>query len=115
MGPSSPPGQRPSLWPLVTQREVQAVGATTTLLVERLKDRCIAITSFEATILALGLYEETGSFAYPSTTPRDLEAAVFVLRAGADLNLVAETLRHPLDPDLIALLNDLLQSGRFTI
>ncbi|MGZ8422301.1 MAG: CBS domain-containing protein [Nitrospira sp.] len=107
----SPGGQRPSLWPLVTQREVQAVGATTTLLVERLKDRRIAITSSEATILALGLYEETGSFAYPSTTPRDLEAAVFVLRAGADLNLVAETLRHPLDPDLIALLNDLLQSG----
>ena len=31
--------QRPPLWPLVTQREVQAVGATTTLLVERLKER----------------------------------------------------------------------------
>ena len=62
-------------------------------------------------MLALGLYEETGSLAYPSTTPRDLEAAAVVLRAGADLNVVAEVLRHPLDPDLIALLNDLLQSG----
>ncbi len=103
--------QRPSPWPLVTQRHVQAVGATTTLLVERLKEQHMAITSSEATILALGLYEETGSLAYPSTTPRDLDAAAFVLRAGADLNLVAETLRHPLDPDLIALLNDLLQSG----
>lgn len=103
--------QTPSLWPVVTQRQVQPVGATTTLLVERLKEKQVAITSSEATILALGLYEETGSLAYPSTTPRDLEAAAFVLRAGADLNLVAETLRHPLDPDLIALLNDLLQSG----
>ena len=37
---------------------------------------------------------------------------MFVLRAGADLNVVAETLRHPLDPELIALLNDLLQSGK---
>jgi len=103
--------QPPSPWPLVTQRDVQPVGATTTLLVERLKERQVSLTPSEATILALGLYEETGSLAYPSTTPRDLEAAAFVLRAGADLNLVADTLRHPLDPDLIALLNDLLQSG----
>ena len=103
--------QTPSPWILVAQRHVQAVGATTTLLVERLKERNVTITAFEATILALGLYEETGSFLYPSTTPRDVDAAAFVLRAGADLNVVAETLQHPLDPDLIVLLNDLLQSG----
>jgi len=98
-------------WTLVTQRQVQPVGATTTLLVERLKERGLSMTASEATILALGLYEETGSFLFPSTTPRDVDAAAFVLRAGADLNVVAETLQHPLDPDLIALLNDLLQSG----
>lgn len=103
--------QTPSPWPVVTQRQVQPVGATITLLIEQLQAKQLAITSSEATVLALGLYEETGSFAFPSTTPRDLEAAAFVLHAGADLNLVAETLRHPLDPDLIALLNDLLQSG----
>ncbi len=98
-------------WPSITERHVEPVGATTTLLVERLKAQQVALTASEATVLALGLYEETGSLAYPSTTPRDLEAAAFVLRAGADLNVVAEILQHPLDPDLIALLNDLLQSG----
>ncbi|MDR4479365.1 MAG: CBS domain-containing protein [Nitrospira sp.] len=98
-------------WPLITQRHVEAVGATTTLLVERLNAQQVTLSASEATVLALGLYEETGSLAFPSTTPRDLEAAAFVLRAGADLNVVAEVLRHPLDPDLIALLNDLLQSG----
>ena len=103
--------QARSDWPLVTQRQVEPVGATITLLVERVKAQQVALTASEATLLALGLYEETGSLAYPSTTPRDLEAAAFVLRAGADLNLVTETLQHPLDPDLIALLNDLLQSG----
>lgn len=103
--------QLASPWTLVAERNVQAVGATTTLLVERLKEREVPITASEATILALGLYEETGSFLYPSTTPRDVDAAAFVLRAGADLNVVTETLQHPLDPDLIALLNDLLQSG----
>ena len=104
-------GSEVSVWPSVTERQVEPVGATATLLIERLKAQQVVLTADEATVLAMGLYEETGSLAYPSTTPRDLEAAAFVLRAGADLNRVAETLQHPLDPDLIALLNDLLQSG----
>ncbi len=90
---------------------VEPVGATTTILIERLKAERIPLTPFEATILALGLYEETGSLAYVSTTPRDLEAAAEVLRAGADLNVVSDTLRSHLDPDQVALLNDLLQSA----
>ena len=109
-GADDEPQTRPQ-WPHLAERHIEPVGATTTLLVERLKAQQIILTAAEATVLALGLYEETGSLAYPSTTPRDLEAAAVVLRAGADLNVVAEVLRHPLDPDLIALLNDLLQSG----
>jgi tRNA nucleotidyltransferase (CCA-adding enzyme) len=90
---------------------VAAVGATTTVLIEQLRQRGMALSPFEATVMALGLYEETGSFAYVSTTPRDLEAAAAVLRAGADLTVVAETLRHPLEPDQIVLLNDLIQNS----
>lgn len=104
-------GSATSAWPSVTGRHIEPVGATVTLLIERLKAQQVVLTAAEATVLAIGLYEETGSMAYPSTTPRDLEAAAFVLRAGADLNRVTETLQHPLDADLIALLNDLLQSG----
>lgn len=93
------------------RRVVEPVGATTTILVERLKEAGLALTPFEATVMALGLYEETGSLAYASTTPRDLEAAAHVLRAGADLNLVSDALRTHLDADQIALLNDLLQGS----
>lgn len=92
-------------------RVVEPVGTTTTLLIEQLRARHLPLTPFEATVLALGLYEETGSLAFVSTTPRDLEAAAYVLRAGADLNVVSDTLRRPLDPDQIALLNDLLRSS----
>jgi tRNA nucleotidyltransferase (CCA-adding enzyme) len=92
-------------------RMIEPVGATTTILIERLRELQIALTPFEATVLALGIYEETGSLGYVSTTPRDLEAAAFLLRAGADLNLISDTLRSHLDPDQIALLNDLLQSS----
>jgi tRNA nucleotidyltransferase (CCA-adding enzyme) len=92
-------------------RVVEPVGATATILVERLKEQQLPLTSFEATVLAIGLYEETGSLAYASTTPRDLEAVALLLRAGADLNVVSDTLRRHLDPDQIAILNDLLHHG----
>jgi tRNA nucleotidyltransferase (CCA-adding enzyme) len=65
----------------------------------------MALSPLEATVMALGLYEETGSLAYVLTTPRDLEAAAAVLRAGADLTVVADTLRQPSEPDQTALLN----------
>ncbi|MGE0642800.1 MAG: CBS domain-containing protein [Nitrospira sp.] len=90
------------------QSLVQTVGATTTLLIEQLIQRKIALTPFESTVLALGLYEETGSFGFTSTTVRDLQAGAFLLESGADLNLVMEVLRRPLDPDTVALLNDFL-------
>jgi tRNA nucleotidyltransferase (CCA-adding enzyme) len=90
---------------------VAPVGATTTVLIEQLLQRGMPLSPFEATVLALGLYEETGSFSFVSTTPRDLEAAAAVLRAGADLTVVADTLRQPLDADQIALLNALLQQS----
>ena len=38
----------------------------------------------EATALALGIHEDTGSLTYPSTTLRDVEALAFCARHGAD-------------------------------
>ncbi len=89
-------------------RVVEPVGATVTILIERLHAEGVALTPFEATVLAIGLYEETGSLRYPSTTPRDLEAAADLVRAGADLNQVTEALQSHLVPEEIAVLDDLL-------
>lgn len=47
-------------------RVIESVGSTTTILIEQLNARELSITPFEATVMALGLYEETGSFAYAS-------------------------------------------------
>jgi tRNA nucleotidyltransferase (CCA-adding enzyme) len=93
------------------QSVVDSLGATTTLLIEQLQRRHIPVTPFEATVMALGLYEETGSFTFASTTSRDFEAGAFLVEAGADLNMVSATLYTPLDPDAVALLNDLLEQG----
>ena len=85
------------------------VGATTTLLVETLREKNVSLTRLEATLLALGIYEDTGSLAYPSTTARDLNAAAYLVEHGASFDLIGEFLRQPLADDQRALYNQLLK------
>lgn len=85
-------------------------GSTTTVLVHLLKERSIKIKPEEATILMAGIYEDTGSLSYPSTTTKDYEAAALLLESGADLAEVADLLRKELTPDEVSLLSDFLES-----
>ena len=89
---------------------VEAVGATTTLLVEILRKRRIRITPEEATIMALGIYEDTGSLTFPSTTPRDLDAVSLLMKKGAHLEIIPTFITRELDSQQIQLLYDLLTS-----
>lgn len=77
----------------------EPVGAVTTLLVERIRERGLALTSMEATLLALGIYEDTGSLSYGTTTPRDLHAAAWLLEQNAALDTVRRFLTLPLTQD----------------
>ncbi len=85
--------------PRNTTFEGDTVGATTTLLVEKIRERGIPVTRLGASLMLLGIYEDTGSLAYRTTTSRDLGAAAWLLDAGADLALVDEFLHRPLSPD----------------
>ncbi|MBE2222137.1 MAG: CBS domain-containing protein [Anaerolineae bacterium] len=77
---------------------VEAVGATTTLLVEQLRHRGLALTSEEATLLMLGIYEDTGSLTYDTTTSRDIRAASWLAEQGAQLPVLRRFLNIPLTP-----------------
>jgi tRNA nucleotidyltransferase (CCA-adding enzyme) len=88
-----------------------ATGATVTLLVEAIRERPVDITPDEATIMCLGLYEDTGSFTYPSTTERDLIAAAFLLSKGANLNVVSDLIARELNHEQVSLLNDMIQAA----
>src|SRR5919202_2444881 len=86
-------------------------GATTTLLVENLREQNQMLQPLEATLLTLGIYEDTGSLSYVDTTPRDLKASAFLLEHGAWLNLVSQFLNHPLAEDQRALYQQLLEAA----
>ncbi|MBM3150736.1 MAG: CBS domain-containing protein [Chloroflexi bacterium] len=74
-------------------------GSTTTLFVESLLERGEPLSVVRATLLLLGIYEDTGSLTYAHTTARDARAAASLLEGGADLRLAAEFLNPPLSSD----------------
>jgi len=86
-------------------------GALTTILTGIIKEKGIKITPDEATLMSLGIYEDTGSFTYSSTTAEDYEAAAWLLQQGASLNTVSDMLTRELTPEQVWLLNDLMASA----
>jgi tRNA nucleotidyltransferase (CCA-adding enzyme) len=91
---------------------IEPVGATATLLTRLIQERGLALAPEEATILILGIFEDTGSFTFGSTTAEDFAAAAYLRSCGADLNVVADMLTRELTAEQIALLNELIQSAR---
>ncbi|PWB68254.1 MAG: polya polymerase, partial [Deltaproteobacteria bacterium] len=91
---------------------IRRVGSTTTILVQILKERGIPITPDEATVMMLGIYEDTGSLIFPSTTVDDYLAAAHLLSCGAKLAQVSDILARDLTSGQISLLYDLIQGIR---
>ncbi|HSJ58333.1 MAG TPA: CBS domain-containing protein, partial [Anaerolineae bacterium] len=89
----------------------EEVGATATLLVERLVAARHSLTPVEATLLTLGIYEDTGSLTYPTTTARDLRCAAWLAEHGANLAVVSDFLHHGLTDQQLALYDALLDSA----
>jgi len=77
---------------------VFGTGANTTLFVEVMQERNILLSPIQATLLLLGIYEDTGSLSYSRTTARDLRVASHLLDQGANLKIAADFLNHPLSP-----------------
>ncbi len=90
---------------------VEPVGATVTVLTELINDCGLKLLPEEATMMAVGLYEDTGSFTFSSTTGRDYLAAAELLRQGADLAVVSQLTVRELTTEQLALLNELIDSA----
>lgn len=88
---------------------ISPVGATTTLLVKLLKDQAVRISPLEATLFALGIYEDTGNFVHVSTTEDDLKAAAFLMTQGVDLKMLQGYLKpEDLSEEQVDLLHALM-------
>ncbi len=90
---------------------IQELGAGTSILTKIIREKGIEITPDEATLLSLGIYEDTGSFTYSSTKAEDHDAAAWLLKQGASLNTISDMLTRELTAEQVWLLNDLMDSA----
>lgn len=92
------------------EEHCMAVGATTSILVHEIRDRGIPITPLEASVMLLGIHEDTGSLTYIGSTAYDADAVAFLMAAGADLEVVNRFLTRTLTPEQKALLAQLIDT-----
>lgn len=71
-------------------------GSTTTYLVEIISEGHRNLSVVHATLLLLGIYEDTGTLTYSSTTGRDVRAAAYLVDQEAELEIVTKYLNPPL-------------------
>jgi len=92
---------------------IRPTGATVSILTGILRERGIRISSDEATIMCLGIYEDTGSFNFPSTTEEDFMTAAYLLSKGANLNIISNLIAREINSEQVGLLNDMIQASNF--
>ena len=95
-----------------TVEVIERSGSCVAIMTNLLRDREIEILESEATIMALGIYEDTGSLTFTSTTPNDLRAAAYLLERGADLSTVADIMARTLTAEQIFVLADLIKNTK---
>jgi len=88
-------------------------GSNTTMMLGILlkESNKLQLTPEQATLLALGIYEDTGSFTFSSTTKKDLEMAGFLIEKGARPEEIRKYISYSWRPEHISLLNQLLETA----
>jgi tRNA nucleotidyltransferase (CCA-adding enzyme) len=86
-------------------------GSNTSLLTGLIREKGLSITPEEATMMCLGIHEDTGSFTFFSTTKEDYEAAAWLTGQGANHNVISDMLTRELTTEQVWMLNDLTQSA----
>jgi tRNA nucleotidyltransferase (CCA-adding enzyme) len=91
--------------------EIRPVGSTATVFTQIFRERGLPVDRAEATLLAMAIYEDTGSFTFGTTTPDDLEAMAWLLSLGADLPTVAQYISQELTSAQVTLLHQLMKAA----
>ncbi|MEI6306040.1 MAG: CBS domain-containing protein, partial [Deltaproteobacteria bacterium] len=94
---------------------IRPCGSSSTILAVIMMDHGMTLTAEEATLVMLGIYEDTGRLLFSSTTRDDFLAASWLLGQGARLNIVSDCLSQVLNARQVQLLNLLLKNLKSTV
>ncbi len=90
---------------------VEPLGANVSVMTKVLREKGVLLSPLEATIMCLGIHEDTGSFTFSSTTPEDYMAAGWLAQRGIDQNLIADMLARDLSAEQVWILGELLNTA----
>jgi tRNA nucleotidyltransferase (CCA-adding enzyme) len=90
----------------------EETGANTTIFVQKIKERDVPLSPVEATLLLLGIHEDTGSLTYASTTATDVRCAAWLMDKGANVEVVRDFLHYPLSEAQRRLYDELFEHSR---
>jgi len=93
---------------------IRPCGAVSTIMTGLLRERGITLSAEEATLVMLGIHEDTGRLLFVPTTADDYLAAAWLLEQGARLNLVSDFITQELTTQQVELLNVLLKNLKTT-
>ncbi|MBQ9565033.1 MAG: CBS domain-containing protein [Synergistaceae bacterium] len=88
------------------------IGATVTMLVERLIKERKSIDPEEATLFAMGIYDDTGALTYETTTERDILAIGRLREMGADMSRILSRAEVSVSASDRKLLDTLAENSR---
>ena len=87
------------------------VGATCTIIADLFAERGIQPTEEEASLLMMGIYEDTGGLSYRETTAHDLRVVARLVEFGGSLAWVRRWVLKGLQPEQLHLLNRIVESA----
>ena len=91
-------------------QQIEGVGATTTLIVEKLASANLQLHPVEATVMALGIHVDTGSLTFDQSTARDARALAWLMEQGANIPTIAEYVDPGFSPQLQRLFGQALDN-----
>ena len=85
-------------------------GACTTYFVKKIKRKKIKLDIEDATLISLGIYEDTGSFKYTNTTKDDVDALKFLIKSGINFDIVNNILTNKIDEKALKILETAVEN-----
>jgi len=85
-------------------------GACTTHFVFEIEKKGIKLTKDDATLISLGIYEDTGSFRYTGTKTEDIKALMFLSKYSLNFDLINEILTKRFDEKTLQILENLIEN-----
>ena len=89
----------------------RSVGATCTIIADLFAEKGFEPTEEEASLLMMGIYEDTGGLSYRETTADDLRVVARLVELGGSLAWVRRWVLKGLQPEQLSLLNRIVEAA----